>query len=107
VCRSRGAVGSIQGMARIDREQVLHVARLARLSLTDQEVQELTEQLEAILDHASRIDALDTEGVRPTAHPLDVGNVWRDDEPEECLTPDRALANAPREQSGQFGVPPP
>ena len=94
-------------MARITRDEVFHVARLARLSLTDDEATVLTGQLEAILEHAARIEALDTDGIAPTSHPLDIGNVWRDDEPRPCLTHEEALANAPDREGDLFRVPPP
>ena len=94
-------------MPRITRDEVLHVALLARLHLTDTEVDTLTGQLEVILDHAGRIEALDTDGVPPTAHPVEVGNVWREDEPGECLSPEAALANAPDAAGPMFRVPPP
>jgi aspartyl-tRNA(Asn)/glutamyl-tRNA(Gln) amidotransferase subunit C len=94
-------------MARIERADVLHVARLARLSLTDDEVELFTGQLELILEHAARIEALDTDGVPPTAHPVAVDNVWRDDEPGPCLPVDTVLALAPDPADGRFRVPPP
>jgi aspartyl-tRNA(Asn)/glutamyl-tRNA(Gln) amidotransferase subunit C len=94
-------------MARIERDDVLHVARLARLSLSDEEVETFTAQLGVILDHAGRIDALDTTDVPPTAHPVDVGNVWRDDEPADCLPVEVVLALAPEAEAGKVKVPPP
>ena len=94
-------------MARITQADVLHVARLARLSLSAEEVETFTSQLEVILDHAARIDALETGGVPPTAHPVEVGNVWREDEPRPCLSQERALANAPDSEDGRFRVPAP
>jgi aspartyl-tRNA(Asn)/glutamyl-tRNA(Gln) amidotransferase subunit C len=93
-------------MPRITRAEVLHVAKLARLSLSDDEVERLTGELEAILDHAARIEALDTEGVAPTSHPIPIANVWREDVAAPSLTPDEALANAPHTVDGLFSVPP-
>ena len=94
-------------MARITRDDVLHVAQLARLSLSDDELDTFTAQLEAILDHAAKIESLPTEGIEPTAHPIDVGNVWREDVPGVCLGLDEALANAPDAENDMFRVPPP
>jgi aspartyl-tRNA(Asn)/glutamyl-tRNA(Gln) amidotransferase subunit C len=93
-------------MATIDREQVLHVARLARLALTDEEVERFGAQLNAILDAVSKVSELDLADVPPTAHPLDLANVWADDEPRPCLSVDAALANAPDRDGDSFRVPP-
>ncbi len=93
-------------MATIDREQVLHVARLARLALTEEEVERLGAQLNAILDAVSKVSELDLADVPPTAHPLVLENVWGEDEPHACLTPDAALANAPDREGDFFRVPP-
>ena len=93
------------GMA-ITREQVLHVAQLARLGLSEEEVERFQEQLSAILDAVGKIAELDLEGVEPTSHPLDVVNVFGEDEPEEPLSREQALANAPDPEDGFFGVPP-
>jgi aspartyl-tRNA(Asn)/glutamyl-tRNA(Gln) amidotransferase subunit C len=93
-------------MATIDREQVLHVAHLARLALTDEEVDRLGAQLNAILDAVSKVSELDLADVPPTAHPLDLENVWAEDEPHPCLTPDAALGNAPDHDGDYFRVPP-
>ena len=83
------------------------MARLARLSLSYEEVALYTPQLEQILEHASRIDALPTDDVPPTSHPVEVGNVWRDDEPGSCLPADTVLALAPEAEAGRVKVPPP
>ena len=93
-------------MATIDREQVLHVARLARLALTDDEVDRLGSQLNAILEAVSKVSELDLEDVPPTSHPLDLANVWADDEPRPCLPLEDALANAPDRDDSYFRVPP-
>jgi aspartyl-tRNA(Asn)/glutamyl-tRNA(Gln) amidotransferase subunit C len=90
----------------ITREEVLHVARLARLELRDEEVERFTEQLSAILEAVATVSELDLTDVEPTAHPLDLVNVWAEDEPRPCLSQDKALANAPERDAGFFKVPP-
>ncbi len=90
----------------IDRDQVLHVARLARLALTDDEVERFRAQLSAILEAVGKVSELDLEGVPPTSHPLDLVNVLADDEPRPSLPLEDALANAPDPDGGFFGVPP-
>jgi aspartyl-tRNA(Asn)/glutamyl-tRNA(Gln) amidotransferase subunit C len=91
--------------ARISRAEVAHVARLARLALTDDELEEFTEQLGAVLEHARDVEALDTAGVLPTAHPLPLRNVLRDDRLTPSLDRDEVLAQAPDAEAGQFKVP--
>jgi aspartyl-tRNA(Asn)/glutamyl-tRNA(Gln) amidotransferase subunit C len=93
-------------MANIDREQLLHVARLARLELRDDEVDRLGAQLNDILAAVSKVSELDLSDVPPTSHPLDVVNVWGADEPHECLPVEEALANAPEKEGSFFRVPP-
>jgi aspartyl-tRNA(Asn)/glutamyl-tRNA(Gln) amidotransferase subunit C len=90
---------------RISRDDVAHVAHLARLALTDDEIDLFAGQLAAVLDHAEDVAALDTSGVSPTAHPLPVRNVLRPDEPRPCLDPDEVLAEAPQAEDGRFRVP--
>ena len=90
----------------IDREQLLHVARLARLELHDEELERLGAQLNDILAAVSKVSELDLSDVPPTSHPLDVVNVWEDDEPRPCLTAEEALANAPEREGDFFKVPP-
>ena len=90
----------------ITREQVVHVARLARLDLTDEELERLTGELGAILDAVSKVSELDLADVPPTSHPLDLVNVWADDEPHDPLPLDDVLRNAPASESGMFRVPP-
>ena len=90
----------------ISRDQVLHVARLAHLDLSDEEVERLTAELGAILDAVSKVSELDLDDVPPTSHPLDLVNVFADDEPHESLPHAAALANAPEEEDGAFRVPP-
>jgi aspartyl-tRNA(Asn)/glutamyl-tRNA(Gln) amidotransferase subunit C len=91
--------------ARITRADVVHVARLARLALTEDELASLTRELGAILDHAARVSALDTDGVPPTAHPLPLLNVFRPDEVAPTLDRDEVLAQAPDVEDGRFRVP--
>jgi aspartyl-tRNA(Asn)/glutamyl-tRNA(Gln) amidotransferase subunit C len=91
----------------IDRDQVLHVARLARLRLSDEEVETMTGELSGILDHVDRIGNLDLEGVEPTSHVVALENVWRADVPRPSLPHDVALANAPEPLDGAFRVPSP
>lgn len=93
-------------MASIDREQILHVARLARLALTEEEVDRLGGQLGDILGAVAKVSELDLADVEPTAHPLDLVNVWAEDEPRPSLPRDDALANAPEREGGFFKVPP-
>ena len=90
----------------IDREQLLHVAHLARLEFRDEEVERLGVQLNDILAAVSKVSELDLSGVPPTSHPLDVVNVWAADEPEESLSVEEALANAPEREGSSFRVPP-
>ena len=90
----------------ISRDEVLHVARLARLALTDEEVERLGAQLNAILEAVGKVSELDLEGVEPTAHPLDLVNIWAEDEPHESLLVEEALSNAPEREQGFFKVPP-
>src|SRR5580658_6216009 len=91
--------------ASLSREDVVHVAVLARLALTDQEIEQFTQQLGAVLEHAEDVASLDTEGVPPTAHPLDLVNVLREDVPAPCLDRDEVLAMAPAAEDGRFRVP--
>lgn len=90
---------------RISRDDVAHVAALARLSLTDDELDRFTSQLGAVLDHAADVAALDTSGVAPTAHPLPLVNVLRDDVVVPGLDRDEVLAQAPAVEDGRFRVP--
>jgi len=89
----------------ISRDEVLHVARLARLELSEGEVERFAEQLSAILEAVGKVSELDLDGVEPTAHPLDLANVWAEDEPRPSLSVDEALANAPDREDGSFRVP--
>ena len=93
-------------MARITRDEVLHVARLARLELSDDEVGRLQEQLSDILEAVSKVSELDLSDVPPTAHPLEIANAWAEDVPRPCLELDEVFANAPDRDDGHFRVPP-
>ena len=90
----------------ISKEDVLHVAALARLDLTEDEVGRLEQQLNAILDAVSKVSELDLEDVPPTSHPLDVVNVFGADEPRPSLPLEDVLANAPAREGDLFRVPP-
>lgn len=91
----------------ISREQVLHVARLARLELTDDEVQRMTADLDRVLDHIEKISELDLDQVPPTSHVVEVENALRPDEPVPCLPREVVLAQAPQVLDGGFAVPSP
>lgn len=91
----------------IEREQVLHVAKLARLRLTDDEVERMVGELSGILDHVDRIGNLDLEGVEPTSHVVALENVLRADEPRPSLPREVALASAPDPAEGAFRAPSP
>jgi aspartyl-tRNA(Asn)/glutamyl-tRNA(Gln) amidotransferase subunit C len=91
----------------IDRDQVLHVARLSRLALSDEELERMPAELSKILEHVEKMDELDLEGVEPTSHVVELQNVLRDDEPRPCLSREQALAGAPDVAEGGFRVPSP
>ena len=90
---------------RITRGEVEHVARLARLALSDAEIDALTTDLAAILGHAAEVSAIDTADVPPTAHPLPLVNVLRSDEPRGGADRDEVLGAAPAAEEGRFRVP--
>ena len=90
---------------KLSREDVLHVANLARLTLDDEEVDLFTAQLQSVLDHAADVAALDLSHLAPMAHPLPVENVLRPDEPVPCLDRDEVLAAAPSVEDHRFRVP--
>ena len=90
----------------ITREQVLHVAKLAHLDLTDEEVDKFREQLSAILDAVSKVSELDLADIPPTSHPLELVNAWDEDEPRPSLPLDDVFANAPAREGDLFKVPP-
>ncbi len=88
----------------LTREEVLHIARLARVGLSEEDVAKFQEQLSDILDHFQTLQALDTEGVEPTSHPLPLESVMRADEARPSLAREDVLANAPLADEGAFRV---
>ena len=90
----------------ITREDVLHVAKLARLELREDEVPRFQEQLSAILEAVSKVSELDLADVPPTSHPLELVNAWAADEPRPSLPLGDAFANAPSREGDLFKVPP-
>ncbi len=92
-------------MSQISRDEVAHLARLARLALSDEELDSYVGQIDAILGHVSQIQEVDVTGVDPTGNPLKDVNVFRPDEVEPCLTQEEALAEAPKAADGRFAVP--
>ncbi|MBP1948212.1 Asp-tRNA(Asn)/Glu-tRNA(Gln) amidotransferase subunit GatC [Virgibacillus litoralis] len=92
-------------MADISKDQVKHVAHLARLAVTEDEADLFTDQLSSIIDYAEQLNELDTDGVEPTTHVMDLKNVLRKDEPKEWISKEDALKNAPDKQNGYFRVP--
>ena len=93
------------GEGRLTREDAAYVARLARLALGDDELDTYAAQLATVLEHAAAVASLDTEGVVPTAHPLPLRNVLREDVPRPSLDRDEVLAMAPAAEDGRFRVP--
>jgi len=89
----------------ITRDQVAHVARLARLAFTDDELDRFARQLSAILEHAEQVTELATEDVPPTSHAIPLRNVFRPDEVGECLPQEKALSIGPEIEDGRFKVP--
>jgi len=90
---------------KIDRAEVEHVAGLARLRLTDAEVEKMTEQLNRILNYMEKLRELDTTGIEPMAHPQPIYNAFREDVPRPSLSPETALTNAPGRNGAFFQVP--
>jgi len=91
----------------ITREEVLHVARLARLELAEQEIEAMARELSAVLDHIAKIAELDLDDVAPTSHVVEVTGALRADEPRPCLPREVALAQAPAVSDEGFLVPSP
>ena len=89
----------------ISRQDVLHVAKLARLEIPEEDIERVQEQLGAILEAVGTVSELDLADVEPTSHPLDLVNVWSEDEPRPSLPREDALANAPDPADGAFRVP--
>lgn len=92
-------------MTKVTSEQVEHVANLARLEVSQDEVNEFTQSLEKILNFAGQLDEVDTENVEPTFHVLDLQNVLREDKSEPGIPQEQALLNAKEKEAGQFKVP--
>jgi aspartyl-tRNA(Asn)/glutamyl-tRNA(Gln) amidotransferase subunit C len=97
----------LKWLSMLDQAQVLHVARLARLSLSEDELERMAVELSNVLDHIEKIRELDLAEVPPTSHVIDVVNALRADDPTPSLPPDVALAQAPEPVDGGFGVPTP
>jgi aspartyl-tRNA(Asn)/glutamyl-tRNA(Gln) amidotransferase subunit C len=91
----------------IDRDEVLHVARLARLALGEEEIEPMARELSAVLDHVATISELDLDGVAPTSHVIEVTGRLRPDEPRPCLPREVALEQAPAVGDEGFLVPSP
>lgn len=91
----------------IEREQVLHVARLSRLKLSEEEVSAMQGDMSSILDHVDRLSEIDIEGVEPTSHVVPLENVLRDDVPRPSLDRETSLSQAPDPSDGAFRVPSP
>lgn len=89
----------------ITKEQVMHVAALSRLQLSDEESEQFTIQLNQILEYAEKLNELDTEQIEPTSHVYPISNVMREDEVRPSLPRERALSNAPDQEDGMFQVP--
>lgn len=92
-------------MSQITKEQVKHVANLARLAVTEEEAENFAKDLDKIIGYAELLNELDTEGVEPTTHVLDIKNVLREDKARKWLTQEEVLENAPDSQDGQIRVP--
>lgn len=92
-------------MEKISKDDVKYVARLAELEFSDKEVEKFTSQLARILEHIANISSVDTEGVPPTSHVLDVKNVYREDKVKESISQESALENSPDRESNGFKVP--
>ena len=93
-------------MGRISEEEVAYVARLARLSLTPEQAERMTRDMNSVLEYAAKLNELDTEQVAPTPHILPISNVDREDSVRPSFPVEDVLANAPRKREGAFVVPP-
>jgi aspartyl-tRNA(Asn)/glutamyl-tRNA(Gln) amidotransferase subunit C len=98
-------VREVTKMSRISKEQVKHVAHLARLAITEEEAEIFTQQLDSIIMFAEQLNELDTEGVEPTSHVLNIKNILREDKAAAGHPREEVLKNAPDHQDGQFKVP--
>jgi aspartyl-tRNA(Asn)/glutamyl-tRNA(Gln) amidotransferase subunit C len=92
-------------MSAISRDEVAHLAALARIDLTDAELDRLAGQLGVVLEAVARVGEVAADDIPPTSHPLPLTNVQRPDEPGDCLTAEAALAGAPESEQGRFKVP--
>ncbi|GEL08537.1 Asp-tRNA(Asn)/Glu-tRNA(Gln) amidotransferase subunit GatC [Salisediminibacterium halotolerans] len=92
-------------MSRITKEQIEHVAHLARLSFTDEELNEFTDTLGQIIEFAEQLNEVDTDGVEPTSHATEVHNVLREDETKPSPARENSMRNAPDQENGQYKVP--
>jgi len=90
---------------KITKDQVLYVADLARLDLDEASIDKFAGQIGTILDYVDKLNEVDTEGIRPTSHAISLTNAFREDEPNKHLEPEKALANAPEKEDGNFIVP--
>lgn len=90
---------------KITRDEILHVAHLARLELDDQAIDMFADQIGTVLEYVHQLDAVDTEGIQPTSHAIALTNAFRDDEEKGHLETGKALANAPEREEGSFIVP--
>jgi len=90
---------------KITQEQVLKVAHLARLALSQADIERFAEQIGTILDYVEKLNQVDTQGVIPTAHAVPMSNAFREDEPRDHLERRQAVANAPEAEEGAFIVP--
>ena len=91
--------------AKLDPDQVRRIARLARINLSPDELEQFSNQLSDILDYVDQLDELNTDDVEPTSHPLKISNVFRDDKVGQSLSSQEALANAPQTHGDFFAVP--
>lgn len=94
-----------KGQMIISREEVAHVAELAKLGLTEEELEGFTRQLSSILEYAQMLQEVDTEAISPTAQVIALENVMREDQPRPSFPPEGILANAPRREGDSFRVP--
>jgi aspartyl-tRNA(Asn)/glutamyl-tRNA(Gln) amidotransferase subunit C len=90
---------------KISKQEVEHVAHLARLNLNQQELEKMTEQLDNLLSYVAKLDELDTENIKPTTHAFSISNAFRDDIVQDSLTRQEALINSPK-QDGEFFIVP-
>jgi len=90
---------------KIDRQLIEHVASLAKLKLTEKEIEEFMPQMKELLDHFSQIEQVNTDKVRPSFHPIELKNVFREDKREPCLTPEKALSNTQHKRDNYFKGP--